>query len=105
MAAQITPTRVLWVGPSGTGVQLDEDGVTLRWPSRPSAIEEGEVDQLLEVIAEAKRCKAFGNVPAPHVPPRDSWQRESRAYQARRLVDVAAKAIRRELRGDDEVPF
>ena len=105
MAAQITPVRVTWTGPSGVTVQLDEDCITVRWPSRPSAIEESEVDQLLEVIAEAKRCKAFGNVPAPHVPPRDSWQRASTEYRAKRLLDVTAKAIREELGVGDEVPF
>lgn len=101
-----TPYRIEWQGPEGTRVVLDEDGVTVRWPSRPGAIEECDVDRLLEVIAEAKRCKAAKGAPAPAVPDRNDWRRGNiREYQAKRIVTAAA--IRNELGvdADAQPPF
>ncbi|MBK7823572.1 MAG: hypothetical protein IPJ61_21535 [Tessaracoccus sp.] len=86
MAINFTPYRIEWQGPERTRVVLNEDGVIVHWPSRPGAIEECDVDRLLEVIAEAKRY---------------------REYQAKRIADVAAAAIRSELGvdADDQPPF
>lgn len=103
----ITPMRVEWQGPEGTRVvvELDEDGVSVRWSGRPGGMEEGDLDRLLEVIAEAKKCKADRCVPAPEVPPRGSWQNATARYVARRAVQVATEALRAEFGPDEEVPF
>ena len=59
------PRKIVWGGPNGHQVILDEDGVTLR-PG--GLLEEAEINRLLAVIAEAKRCRAPGTAPVPTVP-------------------------------------
>lgn len=57
-----TPSRIEWRGPSGYVVILDEDFVSLRGNG---ALEEREIDRLIEVVNEAKRCRDVGAVPTP----------------------------------------
>jgi len=104
--APFTPYRIEWQGPEGSRVVLDEDGVQVRWP-RAGGIEERDVDRLLEVVAEAKRCKAAKAVPAPEVPAHGDWRRYATpSYRAKRLTEVTAAAIRDELGLDaDDQPF
>ena len=59
------PRQIVWGGPSGHRVILDEDGVTLH-PG--GLLEEPEINRLLAVIAEAKRCRDMGTAPTPIVP-------------------------------------
>jgi hypothetical protein len=61
----ITPAQITWRGPSGHTVVLDEDFVSLR-PG--GSLEESEIDALLAVIAEAKRCRDAGTAPVPVAP-------------------------------------
>ena len=58
------PRQIVWGGPNGHHVILD-DGVTLR-PG--GLLEEPEINRLLAVIAEAKRCRDTGTAPVPTVP-------------------------------------
>ncbi len=58
----ITPAQITWRGPSGHIVVLDEDFVSLR-PG--GSLEESEINTLLDVIAEAKRCRDAGTAPVP----------------------------------------
>ena len=46
------PRQIVWGGPNGHHVILDEDGVSLR-PG--GLLEEAEINRLLAVIEEAKR--------------------------------------------------
>jgi hypothetical protein len=61
----ITPAQITWRGPSGHVVVLDEDFVSLR-PG--GALEESEINTLLAIIAEAKRCRDAGTAPVPTAP-------------------------------------
>lgn len=63
------PRQIVWGGPNGHHVILDEDGVSLRLRPRPGGLlEEAEINRLLAVIAEAKRCRDTGTAPVPTVP-------------------------------------
>ena len=60
--SSITPRRIEWSGPGGFTVVLDEDFVSLRGGH---AIEESEINLLIDVINEAKRCRDVGSAPIP----------------------------------------
>lgn len=62
----IRPASITWRGPSGYRVVLDEDFVSLH-PSG-NALEEFEIDALLALIGEAKKCRNAGTAPTPSVP-------------------------------------
>lgn len=61
----ITPAQIIWRGPGGHVVVLDEDFVSLRPGGQ---LEESEINTLLAVIAEAKRCRDAGAAPVPVAP-------------------------------------
>ena len=61
----ITPAQIVWRGPSGHTVVLDEDFVSLR-PG--GSLEESEINTLLAIIAEAKACRDRGHAPVPTAP-------------------------------------
>lgn len=65
MTDTTAPCQIVWPGPNGHHVILDEDGVSLR-PG--GLLEEAEINRLLAVIAEAKRCRDTGTAPVPTVP-------------------------------------
>ena len=90
MTDNITPRRIEWAGPSNYTVVLDEDGVMLR-PG--AALEECEVDQLLAVIAEAKRTRDAKAARTPEAPPRSEWAEIRIDSAARRIEHAVRKAI------------
>ena len=91
MSNPITPRRIEWAGPSGYKFILDEDGVNLH-PGR-NAIEPCELDALLEVIAEARRCHAQTITPTPQPQPREEYRAAATKYAAERVVRLVDKAI------------
>ena len=62
----ITPHQIIWRGPNGYVVVLDEDFVSLR--ASGQSLEESEINTLLAVIAEAKRCRDAKSAPTPTPP-------------------------------------
>ena len=52
MTDRITPRHIIWQGPVGYEVALDEDGVHLRHGA--GGLESCDLDRLLSIIAEAK---------------------------------------------------
>ena len=60
--ADITPSRIEWRGPGGYTVVLDEDFVSLRGSG---ALEESEINTLIEVVNMAKSCRDAGAAPTP----------------------------------------
>ena len=92
--SHITPRRIEWTGPSNYTVVLDEDGVMLR-PG--AALEECEVDALLEVIAEAKRTRDARSARTPEPPPRSDYADARIDHAARRVERAVLKAIHNEI--------
>jgi hypothetical protein len=62
MTDTTAPRQIVWPGPNGHHVILDEDGVSLR-PG--GLLEEAEINRLLSVINEAKKCRDAGTAPVP----------------------------------------
>lgn len=60
----ITPKTITWSGPRGSLVVLDEELISLRFPSA-AALDERETADLLAVLDEAKRCRDAGSAPVP----------------------------------------
>jgi hypothetical protein len=100
---KITPRTITW-SCHGYDVRLDEDGVALIATSTHRHLEEGELRQLLEVVAAAFGVKETGRAPIPAAD-EIGWDQRSREYQAARLAQVTQAAIRTELVGPDQVPF
>jgi len=92
--SHIAPRRIEWTGPSGHAVILDEDGVMLR-PG--AALEECEVDALLEVIAEAKRTRDARSARTPEAPPRSEYADLRIDNATRRVERAVLKAINNEI--------
>ena len=100
------PLRIVWGAPQGIRVQLDEDGVTVRFPSNLHAIEEAEVDELLAVIDEAKRVRDAKSSPVPTAPTRDEIRAASVTWRAQSVAKRVSEAVLAELDPrPDEAPF
>lgn len=103
MSAPITPRRIEWQGPEGFSVVLDEDGVMLRAP-KGGGLEEGDLDTLLDVIAEAKRARADGRSPIPMPPTPEQRRSYLGAYHANRARRAVVAALDAEFNPTD-APF
>lgn len=67
---QLIPSSIIWDGPNGTKVFLNEDGVHLRF-SNPGGIEEAELNQLIEIVQQAKRYRTSNQTSVPRPPTRE----------------------------------
>ena len=98
---QLIPDRVIWKGPEGSEVMMDEDGICLLVPKR---LEQPDVAVLLRIIARAKQLRDTGGPLVPRPPTDDeltSWDRSAR-------LKIAADAIIEKFNPADplgEVPF
>lgn len=100
------PLCIVWGAPQGIRVQLDEDGVNVRFPSNLHAIEEVEVDELLSVIDEAKRVRDAKFSPVPTAPTRDEIRAASVTWRAQSVAKRVSEAVLAELDPrPDEAPF
>ena len=102
MTNPITPRRIEWQGPEGFTVILDEDGVHLHAPL--GALEEPDLNLLLDVIAEAKRARDAQSAPIPLPPTREQCAYYPTAYTARRVQRVISDALNAEFNPTD-APF
>jgi len=98
----ITPRRIEWQGPEGFTVILDEDGVQLRAPK--GGLEEGDLNRLLAIIAEAKRARDAQSSPIPMPPPPEQRRFYSDAYHANRARRAVMAALDAEFNPTD-APF
>ena len=98
---QTRPRLIEWRGPNGSVVRLDEDGINLQVPK---AIEQVEVEELLEIIAAAREAQRSRSVPAPAPPTREELDgminRDRQQYTAKRVAQYIANDFR-----EPEVPF
>lgn len=93
---ELTPTRIEWSGPQGWLISLNEDMICLH--SRNVSLEEVEIEELLRIYAEAKRCRANGASPIPAVSPRVvTPEYEHTARRVFRAIERAAN--------NDKLPF
>ena len=61
---ELIPDRVIWKGPEGSEVVLDEDGIRLLVPKW---LEQADVAGLLRIVARAKQLRDAGGplIPRP----------------------------------------
>lgn len=101
------PAEIVWRGPSGATVRLNEDGVCLQ---APNWLEQSEVEQLLEIIAAARRSQMEQRADTPAAPtPADflDCERELEGrYQARQVANFIRGGYREPTPNKAvEVPF
>ena len=92
---ELIPDRVIWKGPEGSEVLMDEDGIHLLVPKR---LEQPDVAVLLRIIARAKQLRDAGG---PLVP-RPRTDDELKAWEWRARQKLAAQAIIDKIAPDDD---
>ena len=91
---ELIPDRVIWKGPEGSEVLMDEDGIHLLVPKR---LEQPDVAVLLRIIARAKQLRDAGG----SLIPRPKTDAEVEAWEWRARQKLAAKAILDKIAPDD----
>ena len=91
---ELIPDRVIWRGPEGSEVVLDEGGIRMLVPKW---LEQADVAGLLQIVARAKQLRDAGG---PLIP-RPKTDAEVEAWEWRARQKLAAKAILDKIAPDD----
>ena len=83
---QLTPDRVVWNGPEGSEVVMDEDGIRLR---ATNWLEEPDLNRLMQILKRAKQLRDTGGPLVPRPPSPDELERWDRSAR----LKIAADAI------------
>ena len=93
---QLIPDRVVWNGPEGSEVVMDEDGIRLLVPKW---LEQPDLAVLLQIIARAKQLRDTGGPLVPRPPTND----ELKKWEWRAHEKLAAPAIIEKIAPDDDL--
>ena len=99
----MTPDYIIFRGPLGWTVRIDEDGVSLHPSGR--ALEQSEVERLIAIVTTAIAMRADGTAPIPAPPTQEEARQMYAAERTQENARRAIRAIKAEFNDDDVVPF